>query len=67
MTPGRPVPPPLAKPATPSGTVSAGSVLAAAYGATSPDSGLVPLTLARRTPKADDVVDAEIVDEDEKK
>jgi alcohol dehydrogenase (NADP+) len=55
MTPGRPVPPPLAKPATPSGTVSAGGVLAAAYGATSPDSGLVPLTLARRTPKADDV------------
>ncbi len=55
MTPGRPVPPPLAKPATPSATVSAGSVLAAAYGATSPDSGLVPLTLARRTPKADDV------------
>jgi alcohol dehydrogenase (NADP+) len=55
MTPGRPVPPPLAKPATPSGTVSAGGVLAAAYGATSPDSGLVPLTLARRNPKADDV------------
>ena len=55
MTPGRPVPPPLAKPATPSATVSAGVVLAAAYGATSPDSGLVPLTLARRTPKADDV------------
>ncbi len=55
MTPGRPVPPPLAKPATPSATVSAGSVLAAAYGATSPDSGLVPLTLARRMPKADDV------------
>jgi uncharacterized zinc-type alcohol dehydrogenase-like protein len=51
MTPGRPVPPPLAKPATP----SAGGVLAAAYGATSPDSGLVPLTLARRMPKADDV------------
>jgi alcohol dehydrogenase (NADP+) len=55
MTPGRPVPPPLAKPATPSGTVSPGGVLAAAYGATSPDSGLVPLTLARRNPKADDV------------
>jgi uncharacterized zinc-type alcohol dehydrogenase-like protein len=51
MTPGRPVPPPLAQPAAPSG----GGVLAAAYGATSPDSGLVPLTLARRTPKADDV------------
>ena len=51
MTPGRPVPPPLAQPAAPSGD----GVLAAAYGATSPDSGLVPLTLARRTPKADDV------------
>jgi uncharacterized zinc-type alcohol dehydrogenase-like protein len=59
------VPPPLAKPVTPSpaAPVPAGSgvtasndrVLAAAYGATSPDSGLVPLTLARRAPGADDV------------
>jgi alcohol dehydrogenase (NADP+) len=59
------VPPPLAKPATPkpaapepagSGVIASGDgVLAAAYGATSPDSGLVPLTLARRTPQADDV------------
>ena len=55
MTPGRPVPPPLAQPAAPSTAPSGGGVLAAAYGATSPDSGLVPLTLARRTPKADDV------------
>ncbi|WP_350001666.1 NAD(P)-dependent alcohol dehydrogenase [Pseudarthrobacter sp. WHRI 8279] len=55
MTPGRPVPPPLAQPAAPSTEPSSGGVLAAAYGATSPDSGLVPLTLARRTPKADDV------------
>ena len=55
MTPGRPVPPPLAQPAAPSNAPSGGGVLAAAYGATSPDSGLVPLTLARRTPKADDV------------
>jgi alcohol dehydrogenase (NADP+) len=65
MTPGRPVPPPLAKPAAPSpaapeapataGTTAAGGRLAAAYGATSPESGLVPLTLARRTPGADDV------------
>jgi alcohol dehydrogenase (NADP+) len=70
MTPGRPVPPPLAKPpapdsaapeATTPGSVAAGSkdsdggVLAAAYGATSADSGLVPLTLARRAPREDDV------------
>lgn len=60
MTPGRPVPPPLAKPAapepaTPANTVFEGGRLAAAYGATSPDSGLVPLTLARRAPGADDV------------
>jgi uncharacterized zinc-type alcohol dehydrogenase-like protein len=54
------VPPPLAKPVAP-GAITAGSndsdggVLAAAYGATSADSGLVPLTLARRTPKPDDV------------
>lgn len=59
MTPGRPVPPPLAKPvapeaATPEATAVDGRP-AAAYGATSPDSGLVPLTLARRAPGADDV------------
>ncbi|MFN3923966.1 MAG: NAD(P)-dependent alcohol dehydrogenase [Pseudarthrobacter sp.] len=55
MTPGRPVPPPLAHPATPLTAASGGGVPAAAYGATSPDSGLVPLTLARRTPQSDDV------------
>ena len=60
MTPGRPVPPPLAKPvapepAAPEAIVVDGGRLAAAYGATSPDSGLVPLTLARRAPGADDV------------
>ncbi|MFM9273923.1 NAD(P)-dependent alcohol dehydrogenase [Pseudarthrobacter sp. NKDBFgelt] len=55
MTPGRPVPPPLAHPATPLTAASGGGVPAAAYGATSPDSGLVPLTLARHTPQADDV------------
>lgn len=58
MTPGRPVPPPLAKPLP---TVDAESEafdaprLAAAYGATSSDSGLVPLTITRRAPKEDDV------------
>jgi len=67
MTPGRPVPPPLAKPlpdlnaaavnaaATDAGTHPGGSTLAAAYGATSSDSGLVPLTVARRAPKENDV------------
>ncbi|MDR6792330.1 putative zinc-type alcohol dehydrogenase-like protein [Pseudarthrobacter oxydans] len=60
MTPGRPVPPPLANPvapeaATPEATAADGGRPAAAYGATSPDSGLVPLTLARRAPGADDV------------
>ncbi|HET7782301.1 MAG TPA: NAD(P)-dependent alcohol dehydrogenase [Arthrobacter sp.] len=60
MTPGRPVPPPLAKPvapepAAPEAIAVDGGRLAAAYGATSPDSGLVPLTLARRAPGADDV------------
>jgi alcohol dehydrogenase (NADP+) len=52
MTPGRPVPPPIATPILPdAGT----GTLAAAYGAVSPDSGLVPLTVARRAPKPDDV------------
>lgn len=57
MTPGRPVPPPLAKP-LPNLTAAgadASATLAAAYGATASDSGLVPLTVARRAPKADDV------------
>ncbi|MDQ0849594.1 putative zinc-type alcohol dehydrogenase-like protein [Arthrobacter sp. B3I9] len=58
MTPGSPVPPPLAKPLP---TVDASSEafdaprLAAAYGATAGDSGLVPLTVTRRAPKEDDV------------
>jgi uncharacterized zinc-type alcohol dehydrogenase-like protein len=64
MTPGRPVPPPLAKPLpaiateeNTSGTEvsTADTRLAAAYGATASDSGLVPLTVARRAPKEDDV------------
>jgi len=78
MTPGRPVPPPLAKPipgTTPvpgippipgtkqpetashePGSVSSSSPrLAAAYGATASNSGMVPLTVARRAPKDDDV------------
>ncbi|MET3919751.1 NAD(P)-dependent alcohol dehydrogenase [Arthrobacter sp. UYEF20] len=58
MTPGRPVPPPLAQPLptldTPSEATDAPR-LAAAYGATASDSGLVPLTVARRAPKEDDV------------
>jgi alcohol dehydrogenase (NADP+) len=62
MTPGRPVPPPLAKPlkaepikpaAVPE--VGDGPSRAAAYGAVSSDSGLVPLTVSRRLPKEDDV------------
>ncbi|MDP9981799.1 putative zinc-type alcohol dehydrogenase-like protein [Pseudarthrobacter oxydans] len=58
MTPGRPVPPPLAKPLPDLGArdeVADGPRLAAAYGATASDSGLVPLTVARRAPKEDDV------------
>lgn len=59
MTPGRPVPPPLAKPLPDLNDASnAGPdrpTLAAAYGATASDSGLVPLTVARRAPKEDDV------------
>lgn len=62
MTPGRPVPPPLARPVLPNADAAAdletdpgAGVLAAAYGAVSADSGLAPLTVARRTPKADDV------------
>ncbi|WP_131682634.1 alcohol dehydrogenase catalytic domain-containing protein [Pseudarthrobacter sp. YALA5] len=58
MTPGRPVPPPLARPVVPADvptTAGGAGVLAAALGATSGASGLVPLTVARRTPKEDDV------------
>ncbi|WP_324642318.1 NAD(P)-dependent alcohol dehydrogenase [Pseudarthrobacter sp. LT1] len=65
MTPGRPVPPPLAHPISPvAGTAPAGApavaaadagVRAAAYGAVSGASGLVPLTVTRRAPKPDDV------------
>ena len=58
MTPGRPVPPPLAKPLPDLGApseVTDGPRLAAAYGVTASDSGLVPLTVARRAPKEDDV------------
>jgi uncharacterized zinc-type alcohol dehydrogenase-like protein len=62
MTPGRPVPPPLAKPLPDINDINdinyagpAGATLAAAYGATAADSGLVPLTVARRAPKDDDV------------
>lgn len=58
MTPGRPVPPPLAKPIPTSVTTDSAARaprLAAAYGATAPDSGLVPLTISRRAPKEDDV------------
>jgi uncharacterized zinc-type alcohol dehydrogenase-like protein len=52
------VPPPLAQsiaPAADATPAAAGGRLAAAYGATSGDSGLVPLTVARRAPKPDDV------------
>ncbi|WP_285242401.1 NAD(P)-dependent alcohol dehydrogenase [Pseudarthrobacter sp. fls2-241-R2A-127] len=58
MTPGRPVPPPLAHAIDPAADETPGKDggrLAAAYGATSGDSGLVPLTVARRAPKPDDV------------
>jgi uncharacterized zinc-type alcohol dehydrogenase-like protein len=58
MTPGRPVPPPLAKLLPDVGApdeLNDGPRLAAAYGATASDSGLVPLTVARRAPKEDDV------------
>ena len=58
MTPGRPVPPPLAKPlptVDPSSDAYDAPRLAAAYGATAGDSGLVPLTITRRAPKEDDV------------
>ncbi len=62
MTPGRPVPPPLAKPLPDvsnsndvGNSATAAPTLAAAYGATSSDSSLVPLTVARRSPKQDDV------------
>ncbi|MCA4132203.1 NAD(P)-dependent alcohol dehydrogenase [Arthrobacter sp. M4] len=57
MSPGRPVPPPLAKPLPDLSSPAPAAVgrLAAAYGATSTHSGLVPLTIARRAPKEDDV------------
>ncbi|MEC5178936.1 NAD(P)-dependent alcohol dehydrogenase [Arthrobacter sp. CG_A4] len=58
MTPGRPVPPPLAKPLPDLSTASEaadGPRFAAAVGATSSESGLVALTVARRAPKEDDV------------
>ncbi len=65
MTPGRPVPPPLAlKIPLAEGTAEqlagataarGGGLLAAARGAVSSTGGLVPLTVARRAPKADDV------------
>lgn len=58
MTPGRPVPPPLARPVVSAGvpaTDAGAGILAAALGATSGASGLVPLTVARRAPKEDDV------------
>lgn len=54
MTPGRPVPPPLARP-LPALDPAPEARLAAAYGATAAGSGLVPLTLVRRAPKDDDV------------
>lgn len=53
------MPPPLAKPLTgfspDASAAPAGDSLAAAYGALGPDSGLVPLTVARRAPGPDDV------------
>jgi uncharacterized zinc-type alcohol dehydrogenase-like protein len=59
MTPGRPVPPPLALQiplAEDAGKASPlEGRLAAARGAVSSTGGLVPLTVARRAPKADDV------------
>ncbi|WP_115788849.1 NAD(P)-dependent alcohol dehydrogenase [Arthrobacter silvisoli] len=58
MTPGRPVPPPLGKPLTAAETQETRTgpgTLTAAMGATSAESGLRPLTLARRVPKDDDV------------
>jgi uncharacterized zinc-type alcohol dehydrogenase-like protein len=65
MTPGRPVPPPLAlKISLDEGAAEGAAaetagpgegLLAAARGAVSSTGGLVPLTVARRAPKADDV------------
>lgn len=65
MTPGRPVPPPLAlkipldggtaEQAAGATAARGGGLLAAARGAVSSTGGLVPLTVARRAPKADDV------------
>lgn len=65
MTPGRPVPPPLAlkiplaegvaEQVAGAAAARGGGLLAAARGAVSSTGGLVPLTVARRAPKADDV------------
>jgi uncharacterized zinc-type alcohol dehydrogenase-like protein len=56
MTPGRPVPPPLAHPVQPAEGPNGAAVRnAAARGAVSPVSGLVPLTVVRRAPAPDDV------------
>jgi alcohol dehydrogenase (NADP+) len=59
MTPGRPVPPPLALQIPLSDDAGTAAPLegrlAAARGAVSSTGGLVPLTVARRAPKADDV------------
>ncbi|MGK3649319.1 NAD(P)-dependent alcohol dehydrogenase [Pseudarthrobacter enclensis] len=56
MTPGRPVPPPLAHPVQPAEVTNGATARnAAARGAVSPVSGLVPLTVARRAPAPDDV------------
>ncbi|MEN8581951.1 NAD(P)-dependent alcohol dehydrogenase [Burkholderia sp. RS01] len=65
MTPGRPVPPPLAlkipledgaaEQVAGGGAAPGEGLLAAARGAASSTGGLVPLTVARRAPKADDV------------
>ncbi|WP_458111355.1 NAD(P)-dependent alcohol dehydrogenase [Arthrobacter sp. R1-13] len=57
MTPGRPSPPPFAKPLPPlvPSASSADARLAAGYGARSSDGGLVPLTVSRRAPGEDDV------------
>src|SRR5688572_20988223 len=56
MTPGRSSSPPLARPLPPvEGHEGNPQRLASGYGARSSNSGLVPLTVARRAPKEDDV------------